>query len=76
MLKETTYDTLKEGDIFSFNCKYVRTLTGNIKGDKRRYRKDKEGATEIIDIYGCRHVNPTYKVYPYLTEKVYKEVNP
>lgn len=72
MLKEVLYKDLKKGDIFTYNEPFVKTLTGTIKGDKRIYRKDREGATQIVDVYGDKIVNPTFKEYPYLTMTVYK----
>lgn len=69
-----TYGELKEGDIFSLGCKYVETINGKIKGDKRLFRKDREGATQVVDVYGDRIINPTFKIYCYLSMPVFKEV--
>lgn len=56
----TVYEDLKEGELFR--------ITSDLK-DKRVYRRDKDGSTQIVDSYGnCCN----YKAYPYLTMRVYK----
>lgn len=39
--------------------------------DKRVYRKDREGATQIVDAYGDPCENKANKIYPYVTMDVY-----
>lgn len=79
---ECKYYELSVGDLFSLNCPYVRTATPlgeihKIKGDKRVYRKENEGALQIRGIYGENCEDRSYKVYPYYNEPVWKieEVN-
>ena len=56
----TVYEDLKEGELFR--------ITSDLK-DKRVYRRDRDGSTQIVDSYGnCCN----YKAYPYLTMIVYK----
>ena len=54
------YQDLQEGELFRITIKL---------NDKRIFRKDREGATEIKNSYGdpCN-----YKEYPYLTMIVYR----
>ena len=54
------YQVLKEGELFR--------ITSELN-DKRIYRRDREGSTQISDMYGN---SCNYKSYPYLTMKVYK----
>ena len=73
MSKPIKYCELSVGDVFTLNCDYTEDIRNGkihkIKGDKRLFRKDAEGATEIRDMYG----NPNdWKVYPYLTMPVYR----
>lgn len=56
----TVYEDLKEGELFR--------ITSDLK-DKRVYRRDRDGSTQIVDSYGNRC---NYKSYPYLTMIVYK----
>lgn len=63
-MKKVIYNELNTGDIFA--------LTDNHK-DQRRYRRDKEGATEIVNAQGIKDLNSTFKVYPFWTMTVYKE---
>ena len=60
-MKKTIYSKLKVGDIFKLYPK-----------DKREYRVEKDGATEIKDIYGYR-TDERFKCYCYLTMPVYVE---
>lgn len=61
MLKECTYGDLKTGDIFT-----LRSPT-----NKSRYRKEKSGATRLIDSYGCK-TEPPLKITLWRDNKVYK----
>ena len=56
----TTYQELKEGDLFRITVS---------KSDLRVYRRDKEGSTQIVDSYG---MSSNYKSYPYFSMTVYK----
>lgn len=56
------YSELKEGELFKINP----------KNDKRVYRRDKEGSTLVVDAWGWRIVNPTFKEYPYMDMPVYR----
>lgn len=73
MSEPIQYCYLSVGDKFTLNCKYTEAKTSfgtrRIKGDKRVFVKDEEGATEIIDCYGKK---TNWKCYPYLTMKVYR----
>lgn len=70
------YSDLKVGDIFSYGCKSVKSVTGwgvqTIKGDKRLYRREHEGALMIVDAYGNPCEDHGYKEYPYLSMQVFK----
>ena len=81
MIKCKYYEVLV-GDLFSLNCPYVRTATPlgeihKIKGDKRVYRREKDGAIQVRDVYGDSCEARGYKVYPYYDEPVWKieEIN-
>ena len=74
-MKKCKFSDLEVGDLFSHNCKEVILPWGKVKGDKRIFRKLKEGAEEIVDYMG----NPTRndsryprREYPYLDMIVYK----
>ena len=74
-MKKCKFSDLEVGDCFSYNCKEVRLPWGTVKGDKRIYKKLKEGAEEIVDYMG----NPTEndsryprREFPYLDMIVYK----
>ena len=74
---ECLYSDLKEGDLFSYNCKYVACFVGDkmkrIKGDKRIYLKEKDGgALQIVDARGYYIPNPTFKEWPFYSMKVFK----
>lgn len=78
-MTECKYCDLKAGDLFSLNCSTVFTYTagGNIrsiKGDKRLFRKEKEGASMVIDEYGNKHETDNWRMYPYTDMPVWKVV--
>ena len=56
------YSELKEGELFKFIH----------RNDKRVFRRDKEGSTQVVDAWGGKIVNPTFKVYPYMDMPVYR----
>ena len=58
--KACEYKDLKDGELFR--------ITSELN-DKRVFRRDREGSTQINDING-NHCD--YKYYPYLTMKVYR----
>ena len=63
-MKKAIYNELNTGDIFA--------ITANPK-DRRRYRRDKEGATEIVNAHGIKDLKSTFKAYPFWSMTVYKE---
>jgi len=83
-MKKCEYWELKVGDLFSLNCPCVNTRTagGNIikiKGDKRIFKKEREGASAFINEYGEKCEPSSWRMYPYLNMPVWKveeEVKP
>lgn len=78
-MTECKYCDLKTGDLFSLNCSTVFTYTagGNLrsfKGDKRLFRKEKEGASMVIDEYGNKIETNDWRMYPYTDMPVWKVV--
>lgn len=78
-MTECKYCDLKVGDLFSLNCSTVFTYTagGNIrsiKGDKRLFRKEQEGASMVIDEYGNKVEEHDWRMYPYTDMPVWKVV--
>ncbi len=76
-MKKCKYCELKVGDLFSLNCSGVNAITagGNIiriKGDKRIFKKEREGASAVIDGYGNKHEPSSWRMYPYLDMPVWK----
>ena len=76
-MKKCKYCELKIGDLFSLNCSGVKTHTasGNlirIKGDKRIFKKEREGASEVIDAYGEKCEPSSWRMYPYIDMPVWK----
>ncbi len=76
-MKECKYCDLEIGDLFSLNCSEVKTVTagGNIvriKGDKRIFKKEREGASEVIDEYGHKSPMSNWRMYPYMDMPVWK----
>ena len=74
-MKKTKYFMLNEGDEFMLqdggmvNVNPSSTVSMTIP-DKRVFRKDKEGATQIMDEYGNCEIRG-FKIYPYLGMDVY-----
>ena len=62
-LIELTYKELKVGDEFIINKKY----------DHRVFRKESNGALQIVDSYGFPCEKENHKVYCYLTMPVWVE---
>lgn len=58
------YSELKEGELFRLNP----------RNDKRVFRRDKEGSTQVVDADGLKIVNPTFKAYPYMDMPVYRKI--
>lgn len=71
------YCELKIGDLFCLNCSGVNTFTagGNIiriKGDKRIFRKEREGSSKVIDAYGNKCAPSSWRMYPYMDMPVWE----
>lgn len=62
MNSRVKYCELKEGECFKLNY----------RNDKRVYRREKDGSVEVVDSWGGKNVNSTYKIYPYLDMIVYR----
>ena len=58
------YSELKEGELFRMHS----------KNDKRVFRRDKEGSTQVVGADGWKIYNPTFKVYPYMDMPVYRRI--
>ena len=70
------YCELKVGELFSLKCPYVEKLTSvgthRVKDDKRVFRKEIEGASQVVDMYGNKCEASDWRMYPYKDMTVYK----